>query len=168
MKMYFQLLNLHFWIVWKLKFFVLLADLVPLILSLANLKECQRRLRSRGHLPKLGQIQTLGVTPDRTTSTPHFWGLETMICQCLDPIEKILQKNIKNVRPPLYYTTQLHSPCLFSRTVSKLTPISENKSPHSIIFDRSTSQHALIGRSRFLPLKFSFMFVASVKIEDNS
>ena len=31
MRMYFKLLNLHFWIVWKLKFFVLLADLVPLL-----------------------------------------------------------------------------------------------------------------------------------------
>ena len=52
-----------------------------LVLTWSNLKECWRRLRSGGHFPKLGQIQTLGVTPGWTTNTPHFWGLETMMCQ---------------------------------------------------------------------------------------
>ena len=41
-----------------------------LILTWSNLKECWRRLRSGGHFPKLGQIQTLGVTRGRGAGPP--------------------------------------------------------------------------------------------------
>ena len=65
---------------------VQLADGSPsLILTWSNLKECWRRLRSGGHFPKLGQIQTLGVTrgggrDHQQGNTPYFWGLQTMHC----------------------------------------------------------------------------------------